>query len=609
MRKRIISYDLDYTLHFDENSPEEVRAAWDHNHAVAALQGIVNKEEPNLYIFFVKNRNIDVDRYWWDKYRSEGEWLAKRDTIVHHDIVSLFETYRSSLKGAVVYDPQVPATSNIASAIAGIDSLIPIRYDTSANSLYRMLVLNGPRLPVKKWLLQEDGSALFTGEGVIAGTSRASSGSRKNDAYIWFLEHYMKKGLVNTEYGAYYIDQKWMEKPDGANRNHHALSNHDFFISRRAFFFDLSPWGDEAATDEPAQKPGTDLNTLKEYLLTAYQQNDQGKTFCHIGGFPPWAFKYTKHAGGNHEDVPTEWEYSKIISAYNAYKDADAIDFGALANASFWQHFPLKDSYPQGWVTHEQLEEQGYLTANGKLRRDDRNFIIFYVGDYDASSWLSQTTPTLWDSPDRGKVPLMWCISPILAKRVPMAMHYRWETATASDYFAAADNGAGYLMPGMLQAPRPISGLPDGLDAWADHNRPFYKQWGLSITGFIIDGHAPGLNQAGLDTYATFSPNGIVPQKTALSSLHGNMPVMRADDDVTDTDPAKAAQHILRRVRDRSIPFHWFRNILKDPSWYVQVVAELKKLDPNIELLEAPTFFELYRIYLKEQTALQSSQQ
>jgi len=44
---------------------------------------------------------------------------------------------------------------------------------------------------------------------------------------------------------------------------------------------------------------------------------------------------------GIHKDVPTEWEFSRTISAYNAFKDADAIGFGALSNYSFWMHFPL----------------------------------------------------------------------------------------------------------------------------------------------------------------------------------------------------------------------------------------------------------------------------
>lgn len=592
-------FDLAYTLKFDPKNKQDVEMTWDHTHAVATLQGIVNRKAPRLYVFLVKNGDADIDRYWWNKYHEKNKWLQGRDTTTYNNITDLFTAYKSFIKGVVVYDPKVAATSNVASSVAGADDVVAIRYDTARESLYTQLILNGPKLPVKVWLVNPNGSSLFTGSGIIPGTSRASSGSAKNDAYLWFLEKYMKTGKCNTKYGAYYIDQEWMNKPTAANRNHHTLSNHDFFISRKGFFFDLSPWEDESPSDDSGQKIGTDLRTLKELLLTAYQQHN-GKGYTYLGGFPPWAFKYTKHAGGSHEDVATEWEYSRIISAYNAFKDADAINFGALANASFWQHFPLKKTYPQRWVTKADLQKRGYLTANGKVKFDNRNFIIFYVGDYDASSWVSQTTPTIWDNPDRGKVPLMWSISPVLAERVPMALDYRRETATKNDYFAAADNGAGYLMPGMLQSPRAISGLPDGLDAWVNHNLPYYKQWELTITGFIIDGQAPGLNKKGLDAYAKFSPNGIVPQKTPLTSLHGNMPVIRSDDDVNENNPADAAKHILSRVKNRSVPFHWFRNILKDPTWYVQVVAELKMLDPKIELLDAPAFFELYRIWLKD---------
>jgi hypothetical protein len=589
--------DLEFTLQVEEGNQQSINNAWDYTHTIASLQGIVNRTTPQLYIFLVKNGNADVDRYWWNKYRTPGKWLAKRDTVVYKNVADVIAAYKKQIKGAVVYDPNVQATSNVASSVAGVEDLIVVRYDTNPNSLYSQIITSGPKLPVKISLVNKDGSSLFTGKGTIPGTGRASSGSAKNDAYLWFLEKYMKTGRVNTKYGAYYIDQQWLKNPFLANRNHHTLTNHDFFISRKGFFFDLSPWADEAATDDPTQTPGTDVNTLKELLLTAYNQNKGG--YAYLGGFPPWAFKYTKHAKGRHEDVATEWEYSRIISAYNAFKDADAIGYGALANASFWQHFPLKKEYKQDWVTKAELQKKGYLNADGKIDYKGRNFLVFYVGDYDASSWVSQTTPTLWDDPNRGKVPMMWCISPVLAERVPMAMDYRRESATANDYFAAADNGAGYLMPGMLQAPRPLSGLPDGLDAWVAHNKPYYKQWGLTITGFIIDGQAPPLNQKGLDAYAAFSPNGIVPQKVPLTLLHGDMPVMRSDADVNE-DPVKAAQIIYDRIQKRKIPFHWFRNILKSPSWYVQVVAELKKLDPNIELLTAPDFFELYRTYLKE---------
>ena len=594
-------YDLHYTLETDLSTPKGRNVAWDDVHVVSALQGIVNRDAPQLYVFFVDRDQLDIDKYWLNKYRRKGQWLYRKETVTYNTIEDLVSAYAGYIKGVVLYDERVPSTSNVASAVAGAEDLLPIRYDLDSESLYSRLVLGGPRLKVKRRLINEDGSVMFTGSGVIPGTNRGSTGSIKNDPYIWYIENYMKTGKCNTEYAAYYLDQYWKQNPGATVRNHHTLSNHDFFISKRAFFFDLSPWGDEPATDEPTQKVGTDLATLKEMLLLAYQQN-KGEKYCYIGGFPSWAFKYTKHAGGIHDDVPTEWEFLRLISAYNAFKDADAIAIGALANASFWQHFPLEERYSQPWVTHEELKQRGLLTEDGKVDVKGRNFLIFYVGDYDASSWVSQFTSLTWDDPNRGKVPMMWAISPVLQERVPHVLHNFRKTATKNDYFVASDNGAGYLSPGMLQEPRPISGLPSGLQSWAEHCKPYYEKWGLSITGFIVDGYAPGLNWEGMECYRSFSPNGIVPQKlSSWSMLFGNMPVLRADYDINDVEPKDAAVAIVNRIREREgLPFHWFRNIIKSPTWYVEVVEELKKIDDSICLLDAPSFFELLRIYLKE---------
>ncbi|MDR1122136.1 MAG: hypothetical protein LBM08_14675 [Dysgonamonadaceae bacterium] len=594
----VTSFNLNYLSHLDLNNQENVRTVWDHIHTVATLQGIVNRTGPLLYLFYIENEDVNIDRYWWDKYRQPGKWISKAKVNEASDVLHLVESFKSYIKGVVVYDPKVAATSNIASSVAGAEDLIAIRYDTSHNSLYTKLVLNGPKLPVMVWLVNKDGSSRFTGTGKVPETERASSGSTKIDAYYWLIEKYLKPGKLNTRFGACYIDQFWLTKPEASVANHHTLTNHDFFVSRKGFFFDLSPWSDEA-TDDPKQSQGADRQTMEEILLLAYRQNNNGKVFTHIGGFPSWAYKYTKHAGGIHEDVSTEWEYSRIIGAYNAFMDADAIGYGALANASFWQHYPLKKEYPQKWTTKEELQAKGYLDANGKLTLGNKQLVIFYVGDYDAASWLAQTTPFIWDNAQRGKTPMMWCISPALAERVPMALDYQRESATANDYFAAADNGAGYLNPGDLQTPR-LSGLPDGTSQWAEHCKPRYEQWGLSITGFVIDGFAEGLNTKGLDAYSSFSPNGIVPQKIPLTMLHKDMPILRADWDVNDSNPKVAAAQVVERVNARPVPFHWFRNILKSPDWYVQVEYELKVLNPNIELVDAPTFFELYRLFLKE---------
>ena len=594
-------FDLKYSLNYDLHDPQQVESLWDDIHAVATLQGIVNRDAPRLFINYVVESGIEIDTYWWNKSRQPGKWLHDKDTVVYHDIVTLIDSYKHFIKGVVVYDSSIASTSNVASAVAGVENLVAVRYDPAPGSLYSRIVLAGPKLKVKVRLINQDGTPLFTGKGTIPGTNRVSTGSLKNDPYIWFIERYMKTNKCSGEFGAYYIDQKWRENPTATVMNHHTLTNHDFFVSKKTFFFDLSPWGDEPATDDIDQTLGTDLATLKEFLSEAYRIN-KGEKMCYIGGFPPWAFKYTQHAGGTHGDVPTEWEFSKLIGAYNAFKDADAIGYGALANASFWTHFPLKEKYPQKRITIEDLKRRGYIDEEGKVDVRGRDFIIFYVGDYDASSWVAQKTPTIWDNKSRGKVPMMWAISPVLEKRVPMALDYYRETASPNDYFVAADNGAGYLMPGMLQEPREISGFKSGLDAWAKHCTPYYNRWDLTITGFIIDGTAPGLSKEGLDCYASFSPDGIVPQKVPLTLLHGNMPVLRSDEDIQQ-NPKEAAQRVAQRVSERPIPFHWFRNILKTPDWYVAVTEELEKINPDIKLLDAPTFFELYRIWLKQNPA------
>ena len=107
----------------------------------------------------------------------------------------------------------------------------------------------------------------------------------------------------------------------------------------------------------------------------------------------------------------------------------------------------------------------------------------------------------------------------------------------------AGDSGAGYLNPGYLTPPRPHSGLPSGLAAWEKYCEQLYRQWDLSLTGFVIDGYARGLDKAGLDAYARFSPDGIVAQQIGRQGVHGTMPYLRMATDLHGS-PAEAARAI-----------------------------------------------------------------
>jgi len=590
-RSPIVYLDMRYTLAANYRDSLAVLDVWDELHAISALQGIVNRDEPQLYIEYVETMGRSIDAYWWNLYRRKGEWLERCDTLRLSSVEEAVRHFLPLLRGVVAYDSQVASTSNVASTLAGVENLLPLRWDKRPESLYQRLTSGKDALEVKEWLVNRDGSSLFTGKGMIPGTTRTSSGSQKCDPYLWVVERYMKTGRLDGRYAGYYQDQLWRKKPLNAPTNHHTLTNHDFFVSRRAFFFDLSPWPDEA-TDDLNQPEGTDYRTLCEMLEEAHTLRRDSAP-CYIGGFPEWAYKYTQRAGGKHADVATEWQFAELISRYMAFKDADAIGYGALANASFWQHFPLKKRYRQSWTTRKKLKKQGYLLADGKVDTS-RNYVIIYVGDYDASSWVSQRMPDLWDNPRRGELPMMWCISPVLSERVPHVLHHVRLTASDKDFFAAADNGAGYLMPGIAEQ----QGAAADIDTWKRHCSKFYRKWGLSVSGFIIDGNGPAMGKKALDAYSEFSPNGIVPQKCELIGSHRGMPVLRSDYDLVSNDPKEAAKVLVQRMHSRQgVPFHWFRTILKSPQWYVSLIEEAKRLDPSIELTDMPTFFELMKVY------------
>jgi hypothetical protein len=576
----ITTYDLTPTLRGDLSQRAIAEQAWDEAHAITTLQGIVNRSAPRLYLRFVEHEGRNIDDYWLEHLSATGMWLADRPRQMLATLEAAITHYRDEINGAVIYDPDLPATSNLASTLAGLENLIAIRFDPSPGSIYTRLITHGPQLPIRYRLHGED----FR-QQIRAAASGLSAKSDKCAAYVWAVKEFIETGRCDPTVLAYYIDHFWTQFAKHGPANHHTVTNHDYFIARQAFFCDLHCWDDETPNDNPDQPLGADRETLLTILASLYKQN--AGQILHIGGFTPWAYKYTDFPGvGNkHHGVHTEWELVRIVSAYNGFIDADAIGFGAMANASFFMHYPLDTCYPQAEPT-----DPAALDPDG-----DRDFVVFYVGDYDSAAWLYQRMPDLWNDPKRGQLPLSWAISPILAVRAPHVMAHLWNTRSENDTFWSGDNGAGYLNPTMLVEPRPISGLPNGLDAWIEHCAKHYAQWSLDSTGFIIDGFAQQMHDLVYDAYARFSPVGVVPQYAELDAwMHKQMPVLKRGPDIGGDDPAKAADEMLTEIkarRERGLRFHWFRSILKSPSWHAAAVETLRAEDPRITIINANELF------------------
>ncbi|MFM1918513.1 MAG: hypothetical protein RLZZ303_147 [Candidatus Hydrogenedentota bacterium] len=578
-------YDMTHLNALDLSDPGQARTAWDEAHLVAALQGIVNRDAPRLFVRFMPQ----PDDFWWNHLTSADEWLHGRDVEKVDSVDTLLKIFASRIKGLVVYSEQQWASSNLASTIAGVEDRLPLRHSDTDDSLYARVRKSS--LPFTNDLLR---IPTFTGTGLITGTETESTGSVKCDAYLWLKQHYLDTGRVSKEYLAFYIDQFWLTAPTKSAFSNATLSNHDFFISKRALFFDLHVWDEEAPVDDPGQTPGTDARTLRELLAGMVKHNAGAIT--HIGGFTPWAWKYTDHpgAGSQHGGVDTEWRYAQIISSYNGIMDADALGYSGMANASFYQHHPLEERYPQNTrPTLDDLRKEGLLLEDGSVA-PDHAYACFYMGDYDSAAWFNYHTPLWWQDPAHGEQLCTWAFNPFLDRRAPHAMHFVRKRQSANDWFMFGDSGAGYLNPGELVEPRE-SGLPSGLDAWVRHNLAYARRYDLDITGFIIDGHAKAMGDAGMDAYLQFSPAGIVGQKMKRQGLwKDTMPYLRMRSDIYGA-PEQAGSEIAGMVRGLRPEFLFFRTILQSPSWTRDTMAASVAAQPRLKWRDPYRFSLLLR--------------
>ena len=89
----------------------------------------------------------------------------------------------------------------------------------------------------------------------------------QGDAYVWAINTFIHSGLCDATMHGYYIDYFWVASSPccGGEPTDYQMStvtNHDYVISRRGFFWDLDVWPDESPNDDPTQVPFiTDLIT------------------------------------------------------------------------------------------------------------------------------------------------------------------------------------------------------------------------------------------------------------------------------------------------------------------------------------------------------------
>lgn len=83
---------------------------------LGSLQGIVNRRQPRIFLIW-----SGADRFWLRQMQKQHE--TGTPILVHHPL-SLVHRFASSIRGAVLPDPQVYESPDIAADVAAVDNLV-----------------------------------------------------------------------------------------------------------------------------------------------------------------------------------------------------------------------------------------------------------------------------------------------------------------------------------------------------------------------------------------------------------------------------------------------------------------------------------------------------
>ena len=464
--------------------------AHDRMRLFSSLQGLINRSAKRNKVVLVLAPETETETFWVDYNKNKGGLLKgkeKKDITTWEDFLSTFKNQLVEC-GMVLWDTKVPATANVAATMCGIYGYLPVK-DVKEGVKAELTKLG---VEVKETL-----TGKFTGKGKIPDTEIDSTGSTKNDAYIWAMEKYMDK--CSKQY--------MMFVPDGAGsvpgntvyeNNFEAkrvfgndnIISHDYGIARQMFFVDLSPINDKVPVDDPSQTVGTDTETLKKILNKRYE-NAKGEFGCMVG-MPPWQVKYSSYQ--NMGDVTTtrlKSDFLDYLTQYNMYMDGS----NAISNASLYYQFKLDSEYENG--SNEITEKY-----------DEKTIYLYYNVAAIETSENALNVLEYYDDEKRGETPLTWAINPGLADRVPMVFDYIYSNLSENDVVVASNGGIGSISVSELFLPKegeqndgktttPRT-LESGGEKFINVCEPYFKKFNMDMISFLEGSMSD-------DVYSTFN--------------------------------------------------------------------------------------------------------
>lgn len=506
--------------------------------ALVALQGLVNRTQPRLFLSYFSNREgslgdpqgggiINYDSFWLERIcghismqdstcKSNYSEINGRKVVFLNakniSLKNLLTTYFSSfVKGFIVWDKRVRATSNAAITLAGIYDALPIRNQSAFGQ--DLLSLN---LPIFENLYAKN----FTNPQIIPEfESHTATGSAKANVYYWLLKKYgdpnsfLSVPKYNGDYVGNYLDSFAADFPLRSFYTNN-LSHLDLMVKKKGLVFDLSPMTSYHICDAPLAPKNSDALMIRRILDKSNSRNSKIKYFH---GRTPWNYKYSNYSNCTSIEDPTmppswhlEHELVNLYSQYNFVSTATDAEsgccdnvIGTYANASFYEHLKSQNSLRNVAIHPNFSANKVNLNARSIVNKI-KHYILFVLSDYDspAWTWFMLTNKGIWGDQNRGKIPIAWGINSAIFDQQPFLADYILQTRSVND-FIVTQQGLGYYNVDHITNKANL--IEQSKNSMSRYNLNYLVSYFLTNT---FTG-AEGITPSGLDSLRTIGPFGV----------------------------------------------------------------------------------------------------
>ncbi|MET7660512.1 GxGYxYP domain-containing protein [Streptomyces sp. NPDC005356] len=599
---------------------------------LTTLQGVVNRRRPRLYFNFDSG---DVDLRWLP-----GTGAA----VTRHDhATDLVRRYRDEVRGAVLYDPDVPDSVNIATTLAGLENAVAATEGRArGHGLATVADLRGR----------------FDADDVLA-------------TYRWQLDHLFPRcthtllaGLPPTR-TVRADGVQWREVAreaervrDSSNRQVRTfdlsaeLTGEDGVYLRFQDSYGDDGWGASVGSVKvkadgqvvASFAPGTDAET--PYLFDGVNSSMGGDAnrFCDGGGY--FIYRFTAPAGTRELVAEVDvWNQYLVTATTTAPTRTEPFPYFrdyAVASRAMVVWLPpsggtgelldeifslVEPTTPYaGWFSNDVAGEWGgvdrasqhgvevvpadfYMNGtvhagvpakvSAKIRPRQKStlrnrvHLTLTFGEGDNVQYCQRHMRDIWDDPKRGAVPVNWTVSPLLADIGPAILAYYQKTATGNDLLIAGPSGAGYTYAG--------SWPEKALDAYTALTGRFLRRTGLDLVYAYNPRNAAGDGWVPFDERVIRSYRDHTQLRGIIQSWEtGDLQIRPAGLPVIGNffPQGKAAEYrdgLLKHIKDWDGGSPLFiAGAVNAWSWTPSDVAELGELlgDP-FEIVRGDVFFDL----------------